>query len=860
MRAGRTYTLRIAACVAVFMCLLASVAVVRATQGSGDKASEAAGGLLANGGFEQVNDGRCAAWSPFEMGYAVASDEARTGRVSIRCANERYEDRRGAQGVVTLNQRHPQPILVEGWSKASGVGGFRNNDYSVYVDLEHTDGTPLWGQTAPFSVGSHGWERQRVLIIPSKPIRTVRVYALFRHHVGTAWFDDFAVRELAPEATFDGQELDAPRLPVGRQSGWFVRDIGAGKPLRLVAHESGPVRSTIRELALNVRASWSSADWRSLFVEDVSGRDRCLTIYYVERMPSLPLRWWHDIRRSTPCAPNREYADVTRVGVGANGTISLYPFACVTGKGLGRSVGLIPSDGPQVARLGYHGPTRLLYAAFDLALIPDRLGNATRGRGSAHTQVVSFASDANWGFRSAASRYYAMFPEAFRRRAHEEGIWIPFASPASVENVEDFGIAYHEGDNSVTDDDRLGILSFRYTEPMTWWMRMDPAIPREYSSAMGELRRRLAGSDAHSKNLAQAVINSGSHDLQGAFNVEFQNAPWTNGAVWVLNPNPAMPRPPGQHTKASLSYTREDADLRYSADAQKGLDGEYLDSIEGWADVLDYRRESLQRSTVPVTFATDTLRPVVPTWFSVYELARHMRDDLRRRGKLLMANYTPWRLHTFAPLLDVMGTEVNWMPGGAWRPDTDASFCLRRTLSYRKPYLLLQNTDFDRFGPAHVERYFRRCMFYGVFPSMFSIDASTRNYWTQPQWYNRDRALFRKYIPIIADLSRAGWEPITAARTDTPDTPIERFGTRYVTVMNESGKERTITLTLDARVFGKRAPEQTNPSNRAWNGRLKLTNLCDGGEVVAKPVAGGWQAVLSLPGETAVAYRIDDRL
>jgi hypothetical protein len=38
---------------------------------------------------------------------------------------------------------------------------------------------------------------------------------------------------------------------------------------------------------------------------------------------------------------------------------------------------------------------------------------------------------------------------------------------------------------------------------------------------------------------------------------------------------------------------------------------------------------------------------------------------------------------------------------------------------------------------------------------MFSVDASTHPYWSEPRWYDRDRPLFRKYIPAIRKLSRA---------------------------------------------------------------------------------------------------------
>ncbi len=213
--------------------------------------------------------------------------------------------------------------------------------------------------------------------------------------------------------------------------------------------------------------------------------------------------------------------------------------------------------------------------------------------------------------------------------------------------------------------------------------------------------------------------------------------------------------------------------------------------------MLNFRPESIRRAASPPTFSTESLRTTIPTWFSVWEFAAWLREDLRRRGKLLMANSTPWRIHAFAPLLDVLGTETNWMPGGRWQPDSDAIFNLRRTLSYRKPYLLLQNTDFDRFGPAEVERYFARCLFYGVYPSMFSVDASTHPYWTEPRWYERDRELFKKYIPAIRRLSEAGWEPVTLARVDG-GLWLERFGARFFTVFNPGPGRHEGRLRIEA--------------------------------------------------------------
>ena len=74
-----------------------------------------------------------------------------------------------ATQTVVLNQTRPEPIVAAAWSKADGVGGSRDSDYSLYLDLVYLDGTPLWGQVAPFNVGTHGWEKVQVTVFPEKP-------------------------------------------------------------------------------------------------------------------------------------------------------------------------------------------------------------------------------------------------------------------------------------------------------------------------------------------------------------------------------------------------------------------------------------------------------------------------------------------------------------------------------------------------------------------------------------------------------------------------------------------------------------------------------------------------------------------
>lgn len=831
----------------LFICALAALACTGMTTRPGRTAASApAVELLPGGGLEST----AAGWAPFEAGFQLDRMVAHTGEQSARCTATEGNALLGIQTHIELNQTRPTPVLVEGWSRARGVGGSRNGDYSVYVDLEYTDGTPLWGQIAPFTVGTHDWERRQVLVLPTKPLRRMTVIGLFRKHAGTAWFDDFSARELGGARLWDSQDLPEP-VPVAseqeagrvrsgdglslgltamgtvRQVALAGRDISGvaagGFLVRDVGHDGRalPVRGAVTPLAggglhlesgpgltsFGLRADLQpgpngvsvSGEVRALGAED-----RALTMYFALPVQAVGWRWGQDIRSEPPVESDREYSNQTRVDLGATGGMSLYPFGCVAGPsgGVGIANGALT---PTISRIFYSAGRRQLVIATDVALTALSGGKVGRSARFQFTVFPLTATEAPWGFRAAARRYQQLQPDAFRRRASAEGIWMPFTDPAKIQNASDFGIAYHEGDNSLKSDDERGILSFRYTEPMTHWLAMPPEMPRTYENALALLRKHAEGGKPAEQSAARATLNSGTRDPSGRFNLEFRNEPWANGAVFVLDPNPALPATPEQPTKASLSYTPEMADRMYRPDRPEGMqDGEYLDSLEGWADSQDYDPAHLAACPYPLPFTTDTRRPVLPQWYSTYDLTRFMSVDLHRRGKLLMANSTPVRFSVYAPLLDVMGIEVNWLwADGTWHPDADDVFNLRRTMCGSKPYLLLQNTNYERFTPKYVEKYFQRCAFYAVFPSVFSADAATHPYWEDPKLYNRDRSLFRKYIPVIRRLSASGWEPVTNARSSDPGVWVERYGAGLFTVFNPTPQARETRLTLEAPLPGK---------------------------------------------------------
>ena len=850
--------------------------------------------LLKNGGFEGGAGVSVPDWQPFESGYDVDQQTKRSGEQSLRCDNLNATTKRGAQAVITLNQKVAAPLVITGWSRADAVSGSKNSDYSLYADVQYRDGTPQWGYFTPFRTGTHGWEQRRLAIFPQKPIQFVTVYALFRNHSGTAWFDDFYAREISGPDVFDSQRIAPPAKHAGKgpnlqitakdglgltfsgqgdllgvqsgeqtlrggaAGGFFARDVnddGPLIPMRGVAakRKTGGLEISGANSDLRLRYTLKiTLEQDALAIDgeltDVNRADRAISVYLVLPVDATGWQWSEDILRSEIIAPNREYTNQTRVNVGATGGISRYPFATISNETQGVGVAS-QQDWPSVYRIFYNGATRQFVIAWDFALTKTLTWPAYNARFRCHLFRLP-PTLAKWGFRAAARRFYALHPEGYTSRSRAEGIWLPFTDPATIEHAEDFHFAYHEGDNSISYDDAHNVLSFRYTEPATYWLPMPPEMPRTYDNALALITKnagvgdRVSGventdsiqnpkskiqngpiPDTRSPTPAQsarAVLNSGTWDEDGKYNLEFRNEPWANGAVFPLNPNPELLATPEKPTKGSLSYNFDLAAKMYGKDAKGIQDGEYLDSLEGWADTLDYRPSNLQALPYPPPFDTDSRRPVVPEWYAVHTFARFLRDDLRNKNKLLFANSVPIRFSIFAPLLDVMGIEVNWLDaGGKWNPEDDAALNYRRTLSGKKPYLLLMNTDFDKFNSELVERYFQRSLFYGMYPSMFSANAADHAYWETPAWYNRDRPLFQKYIPLIQEISAAGWEPVTFAHSANPAVFVERFGTHLFTFRNDSHSAQTATITVDAVTLGLRAP-------------LKVRNLLTGKEILTE--------------------------
>jgi hypothetical protein len=737
-------------------------------------------------------------WRPYGQGF-----NKQDGVLACDNGGDR-KVQRGASQTITLNQTRPEPIVATAWSKAENVGGGRDGDYALYLDLVYQDGSPLWGQVDAFSTGSHDWEKAQVTLFPEKPVKSVTVNLLLRNHTGAAQFRGAELRPIRTPAgayLFDGIAVSPQGQP---KEGFQVRDVAAG---------SGFVGIENSALDLKLECKTTNAGDATFFdvtLSDTSGKDRAVTLVYAVPVSAQQCRWFHDPRETRAVEPGREYLNAGRFAAGANGHLSRWPFATVANKEQAVALGIDLMQ-PAFFRVGYNAGTQELFLAYDLGL--------AREKPAAHLRFCKFAFDAQGEFRSALARYYQLFPGSFERRVAQQGLWMPFAKISAVKGWEDFGFRFKEGDNETAWDDEHGILTFRYTEPMTWWMRMPKDMPRTLEAALAEAKR-LATEKKDAG--AQALLTSGFYDEQGRYAARLLDTPWCDGAVWSIN---SMPGIVGDVTDFKNKWGPSVRERLYGPGKKADLDGEYIDSSEGYVtNELDFRRDHFAAAQTPLTFSLKDHKPAIFRGLIVFEYVQALAKDTHGMNKLMMANSTPINLCWLTPLCDVLGTETDWNPSGTWRPMSDSELLYRRALCKGKPYCFLMNTQFERFSHEAVEKYMKRSLAYGMFPGFFSANASQGHYFTRPALYDRDRDLFKKYVPLCQRVAEAGWEPVPRATSSHKDVHVERFGDQYLTIFNDSKQSQEVAITTELDVQGS-TPELVSGRSLDWREKKAMINL-----------------------------------
>ena len=407
------------------------------------------------------------------------------------------------------------------------------------------------------------------------------------------------------------------------------------------------------------------------------------------------------------------------------------------------------------------------------------------------------------GNAGSLNKYYSIFPEAFRKRVVNEGIWLPFTPFRSIPGWDEFGIAFHEtswGSKDMKDgenlpnilSDRGTVLSFQYTEP---W---DVQLPiRIKTMDYGEL---VSGGLITSAHRFYLDVSS-TWDKNGLWQARRLETPWfTTGWAVSITTN-CDPDLPGFN---KYQYILND---EINPALKMDVDGIYFDSMEwNWHHDLNYREDHFALYRLSPDFFRSVGKPAIWNFASEFEFMKKISDEMHMQGKLAMGNGHGWNPFAAANL-DLFGAELSWY--SADDHNTEA-LDFKRAISFQKPIVFLLNEGLN--DPAFTEApykgyeiYFEKMLAYGFFPSFFSVDASNDPYWQDTTKIENGRPFFKKYIPVIKQIAGAGWEPVTYAFCNSDGVRIERFGNAeniFFTVRNNSSQFASGIVTLDFKGLG----------------------------------------------------------
>ncbi len=558
----------------------------------------------------------------------------------------------------------------------------------------------------------------------------------------------------------------------GLQAQATITAEGAGEALRVTGHLVGeeelPARGVLLRLNLPIDAvGWHWHDDMQT-AREIGRSEVYENVRALRAWPDLPE--WTDKPSLRIGAANRNFCTVLTGPVGI----------CMAA----------PLDRPCIFRTAYDPLAMRLQIVYDLALSPD-----TREPNRWTFAFDLYACDPDWGFRSALQRYYGLHPEFFEVHVDNPGMWMAFSPLSQIDNVNEFRFRLQEGAREVAYDDQIGVADTIYLTHAGMFANIPDYDPE--ADPLPPYERLL---EVMSEKFRQRTRQEGVYEAVGLFDPEgrYHIMPTRvyGHIIAQFNLDPELPYG---------AWTLEQADRRTQDILDKTggrLDGFYYD---GLSSGLNYRTEHFKSSEAPPMWDPVAEKPVLNNFFSSCEFARAAAEHLHPRGQITMMNGAFGASFYVAPWLDLFGGETGLRIS---RENMNYS----RTITYHKPMLTLLKGNYEKVRDhEQIELFHKRALAYGIFPGFFDWSPSGLGpggrYWAHPEYYERDRGIFRKYQPLVQTLARAGWEPVTHARSSFDGVFVERYGPAedgivWLTLLNEDAQPHATTLTVDAQALG----------------------------------------------------------
>ena len=528
-----------------------------------------------------------------------------------------------------------------------------------------------------------------------------------------------------------------------------------------------------------------------------AGAPRVLRIEAGLELPLAGKTWADDMSTSRVIGADEPvYGNFAGGRYGLDARQSYYPIGVVED---GTAAWVIETDPtePRVFALGA-GAT-YLNANYDLALTPETV--KFPGQATFRFSVYAVARGDEGGFRAALAKFFERYPDYAERRVPQSGLWMPFSDISKVPGAEDFGFSFFEktGERG-TDVDyakKSGVLTLMYAEPWLYWLPFNEGEERTPARALEKMRQLSALGSGWSRDLAASGLAGAARDANGDIHTKFMDLPWNKGARMEVSSDLDLARAtPDGLNRAEAEWKR----IAEWLDDPR-VDGIYLDSMDAIVQP-DHAAAAFRAADYPGTYTRAECVPVMAPNVPQYEFTAALGALLRARGKYLMANFPLVDAPFINRWIDIPGEETDWWSGGRYNPNSRARLDYRRAMSGQKPFGFLQSTDFSTFEGEPLRRYFETCVAYGFQPSFFSHNAADNPYWQDAKLMERDRPLFRTYVPLARRVADAGWQPVREAQlTDAAGLRLEQFGRAsgglwHVTLQNQTETRRLTELVM----------------------------------------------------------------
>ena len=646
--------------------------------------------------------------------------------------------------------------------------------------------------------------------------------------------------------------LTEPAGTLGRRengvSGILLRDAAQnGVPVMAggeITAQDGVIRqaAVLPELKLSLEAEYLTRGESLIIrgaVETLEAADRAVTVYVTLPVDSGSYEFFQSLSRSAE--PFREFRSLPHYEVKLTG----YPFTALADSGADLALGIgVDLGKPCTYRLGFNPALKVLYVAFDLALtdIETVHGESLK---VGNFEAVVYPTDAAWGMRSAAERYYQLYPEYFVDRVQCGGGWeVPWHRRQSGQTPEEIvagGYRFVWGADELSAEEwnwnaDHDILNLIYIEPEFFQFSMGDYQSPTTEETMARLKRLSENDETewrkflplhystayncnpHAKSadrraflhsLMKATLASGMQDKNGELVLGLGNrVAWIGdsgfGAMVPCNLNPAIPDGRGM---AAFETMLEPMMAEFAAEQRRAPRGFGLDCF---MDVPpDYRRENFRYAALPLAFDPETKQPMVQRGFGSLEWLKALTERCRPRNMVVMANaFGPM---TFAsPYLDIFGIEGTMV--------SDPEF-LRTIAGPKRPITYL---PYDPQPKPGIEYH----LFWGIYPGRnVTVD------------------ILRPMIPVLDALYEASWQPVTRLEADQ-GVRVERYGVSgvgkiYFTAHNpgRSAVKTTLRPALSelGLVDGDRF-RQIYPEERELSGTRRVNLTLKAGETVVLAV------------------------